>query len=77
LGDDAVQFIQNLKPVYYTKDGEDHVGFYAQDVAAVDPWNSMTGESGGYMTLSYTEIIAPLVKYCQSLEKRIAELEGN
>jgi hypothetical protein len=76
LGDDAVQFIQNLKPVYYTKDGEDHVGFYAQDVAAVDPWNSMTGESGGYMTLSYTEIIAPLVKYCQSLEKRIAELEG-
>lgn len=76
LDDDAIQFIRKLKPAYYIKDGEDHVGFYAQDVAEADPWHSMTGESDGYMTLCYTEIIAPLVKYCQSLEKRIAELEG-
>lgn len=76
LGDDAVEFVRNLKPAHYTKDEADHVGFYAQDVAEVDKWNCMTGEMNGYMTLGYTELIAPLVAYCQHLEKRIAELEG-
>lgn len=76
LGDDAVEFIKGLKPAHYTKDDADHVGFYAQDVAEQDKWNCMTGEMNGYMTLGYTELIAPLVAYCQHLEKRIAELEG-
>ena len=73
---DAVEFIRSLKPAHYKKDGMDHVGFYAQDVQEVDPWNCATGEMNGYLTLNYTEIIAPLVRYCQELEKRIDKLEG-
>lgn len=75
LGDDAERFIGKLKPVYFRKDGQDHVGFYAQDVEAVDEWHCMTGEMNGFKTLGYMEIIAPLVSYCQSLERRIKDLE--
>lgn len=76
LDDDAAEFIRQLKPAHYIKDGESHVGFYAQDVQAIDKWECMTGEMNGYLTLGYTEIIAPLVTYCQKLEKRIVELEN-
>jgi hypothetical protein len=75
LDEDAVEFIDNLKPAHYFKDGQSHVGFYAQDVKEADKWNCMTGEMNGFMTLGYTELIAPLVAYVQKLEKRIAELE--
>ena len=75
LGDEAYDFIRNLKPAFYLKGGKNHTGFYAQDVAEIDKWDCMTGESRGYMTLSYMDLIAPLVKYCQHLEKRIEELE--
>lgn len=76
LGDDALKFIRQLKPVHYKRKGNSEVGFYAQDVEKVDQWECMTGENKGHKTLNYIEIIAPLVKYCQSLEKRIEELEG-
>lgn len=76
LDSDAIQFIQSLMPAHYLKDDMHHVGFYAQDVKEIDPWDCMTGEMNGYMTLGYTEIIAPLVKYCQHLEERIADLES-
>lgn len=75
LDEDAVEFIRDLKPAHFLKDKEDHVGFYAQDVEESDKWDCMTDEMNGYMTLSYTEIIAPLVRYCQKLEERIEELE--
>ena len=75
LDEDAVEFIDKLKPAHYFKDGQSHVGFYAQDVKEADKWNCMTGEMNGFMTLGYTELIAPLVAYVQKLEKRIAELE--
>lgn len=76
LGEDADEFVRALKPAHYIKDGEHHVGFYAQDVAEADTWDCMIGEEmNGYMTLGYMELIAPLVKYCQHLEERIAELE--
>lgn len=75
LGEDAAEFIRKLKPAHFIKDEKDHVGFYAQDVAVADPWKCMTGKMNGYMTLSYTELIAPLVAYCQSLEERIERLE--
>lgn len=77
LDSDAVEFIRKLKPVHFIKDKEHHVGFYAQDVEQIDKWHCMVGqEDGGYKTLGYIEIIAPLVKYCQYLEQRIAMLEG-
>lgn len=75
LGDEAVKFIDGLKPAHYIKDGEKHVGFYAQDVKEVDEWDCMTGEMNGYMTLGYMELLAPMVAYIQKLEKRIKELE--
>lgn len=75
LDEDAVEFIRKLKPAHFVKDEGDHVGFYAQDVEKEDKWNCMTGEMNGYKTLGYTEIIAPLVAYCQHLEARINELE--
>lgn len=75
LADDAVEFISKLKPAHFIKDGEHHVGFYAQDVEEADKWDCMTGEMNGYKTLGYTELIAPLVAYVQKLEERIAELE--
>lgn len=76
LGEDAVDFIKKLKPAHFIKDEENHVGFYAQDVAEADKWGCMTGEMNGYMTLGYTELIAPLVSYCQRLESRIIQLES-
>lgn len=75
VGDEAVEFIDGLKPAHYIKDGIKHVGFYAQDVKEVDEWDCMTGEMNGYMTLGYMELLAPMVAYIQRLEKRIEELE--
>ena len=75
LEDEACEFIRNLKPVFYEKDNQNHVGFYAQDVEEIDPYMCMVGETNGYKTLGYTDLIAPLVRYCQSLEARVAELE--
>lgn len=77
LDDDAVDFVNKLKPVHFIKGGKKQVGFYAQDVAEADRWKCMIGDDlNGYMTLNYEEIIAPLVTYVQKLEKRIEELEG-
>lgn len=75
LGDEADKFIRKLKPAHYMKDGDHHTGFYAQEVEVVDKWGSMVGEMNGYKTLGYEDLIAPLVAYCQHLEKRIEELE--
>lgn len=76
IKNEADEFIRGLKPVHYKKDGRDHTGFYAQDVHSVDKWDCMTDEKDGYMVLGYTEIIAPLVAYCQHLEERISKLEA-
>lgn len=76
LSNDAIEFIRELKPAYFIKDEQSHVGFYAQDVEEIDSWGCMVGEMNGYKTLGYTELIAPLVTYCQHLEKRIVELES-
>jgi hypothetical protein len=75
LNTDAINFIQKLKPAHFKKDNQPHLGFYAQDVESVDPWHCMAGEMNGFKTLGYTEIIAPLVAYCQHLEERIKQLE--
>ena len=75
LGEDAVEFVRGLKPAYFKKDKGKYLGFYAQDVEEIDTWDTLTGEMNNYKTLSYTDLIAPLVAYCQSLEARIKELE--
>lgn len=75
LDKDAINFVQKLKPAYFKKDEQPHVGFYAQDIEENDSWHCMVGEMNGFKTLGYTEIIAPLVAYCQHLEERIKQLE--
>lgn len=75
LNNEAIDFIEELKPAYYIKDKEKHLGFYAQDVEKIDKWDCMVGEMNGYKTLGYTEIIAPLVTYCQHLKKEIQQLK--
>lgn len=83
LGEDAAGFVRSLRPALFTKDGERHLGFYAQDVAEADVWDTATvtaqhtDESLGYdpLTLDYTALIAPLVAYAQQLERRIEKLE--
>ena len=77
LQEDAYNFIHNLKPVRFIKDNEEHLGFYAQEVEEVNPWDTnLTPSIGEYKGLNYTELIAPLVTYCQYLETRISKLEG-
>ena len=76
LGEEAIEFIRNLKPAHFIRNNEHHPGFYAQDVQAVDPWHSLIGEMNDYLTLDYLKIIAPLVAYCQYLESRIKNIEG-
>ena len=86
LGEDACEFVRKLKPALYTKDGERHVGFYAQDVQEAEPdeWNTVTvteqhtDESLDFdpLTLEYTALIAPLVAYAQMLERRLDEQQS-
>ena len=85
LDEDACEFIRNLKPALFTKDGERHTGFYAQDVQDVEPdgWGTVTVEARHTddeldfdpLTLDYTALIAPLTAYAQQLEHRIEQLE--
>lgn len=82
LGDDAAEFVRGLKPVLYEKDGTKQVGFYAQDVEEVEPWQAgIVGRTDGMderlpdlRTLDYTALIAPLVAYTQQLEAKLDAL---
>lgn len=78
LDKDAIDFCRELKPVVYSKNNEKHLGFYAQDVKEINKWDADLTPliNKDYMGLSYDELIAPLVAYCQYLEKRIDELES-
>ena len=78
--DEAVDFVRSLKPSKFEKFGRRELGFYAQDVEETNLGEYLVDESNdhGYedfKNLSYDGIIAPLVAYCQHLEKRIEELE--
>lgn len=84
LGDiaeaEAADFVRSLKPSKFEKFGRRELGFYAQDVEETNLGEYLVDESDdhGYedfKNLSYDGIIAPLVAYCQHLEKRIEELE--
>lgn len=76
LGKEAIDFISALHPAYFSLKEQKTTGFYAQEVEHIDPWNCFVNEDiNGYKTLNYIGLIAPLVTYCQHLEKRITELE--
>ena len=82
----AADFVRNLKPVLFSmkSTGAKHLGFYAQDVQEAEPdgWETDTvrvnphiGKLDDMLALDYSALIAPIVAYAQSLEKRIEELE--
>lgn len=74
--DQVNEFINRLKPAWFEKDEQKHLGFYAQDVQQTDRWQCMVdNDTNGYLTLGYTELLAPLVAYCQNLEQKVESLE--
>ena len=84
LGDideqEAVEFVHSLKPSKFEKFGRRELGFYAQDVEETNLGEYLVDEGENYgfedfKNLSYDGLIAPLVAYCQHLEKRVDELE--
>lgn len=78
VGDEAADFVRKLKPSLFEIEGIDgeHLGFYAQDVEEADPWGALVTENAdGTKMLDYNGLIAPLVAYCQQLERRIEALE--
>lgn len=84
LGDiseeESTQFVRSLKPVKFERSGKRELGFYAQDVENTNLGDYLVGESSfgeyeDFKSLSYDGLIAPLVAYCQHLEKRVDELE--
>ena len=82
LGDEAAAFVRDLKPALFEKDGERRLGFYAQDVEKADRWQTSTVSEceaderlGAVKSLDYSALIAPLVAYCQKLEKRLEGMQ--
>ena len=90
----GLNFINSLKPREYTRVGRTrtHMGFVAQEVAAVLPdaastslWTKSVSNTAGpdetenlveTQGLRYEEFIAPLVKAVQELTARLEALEG-
>lgn len=77
---EATEFVRQLKPSKFEKFGRKELGFYAQDVEETNLGAYLVDESNdhGYedfKNLSYDGLIAPLVAYAQSLEKRVESLE--
>ena len=66
-----------LRPVKFRfkEDDSIHYGFIAQDVQTVLPDAVHTGENG-YLSLTYSELIAPILSLVQDLERRVKELES-
>ena len=90
LSDEAIEFVKNLKPYCYTINGERQVGFMAQDVSELDPWETEMAfevpdeeaadwekmEDGSPVwRLDYVRIIPPMLKALQDAMDRIEELE--
>ena len=79
--DEAADFIRSLIPRKFEKFGRKELGFYAQDVEETNFGEYLVDheENYGYedfRCLDYNGLIAPLVKYAQSLEERIDQLEA-
>lgn len=82
IGSEADGFIRKLQPALFRfKDGgsDIHAGFYAQDVDDADPYGAFVTETErdgeSIKMLDYSGLIAPMVAYCQHLERRIEALE--
>lgn len=73
--EEAAKLILPLRPVAYRfrkGDGHVHHGFIAQEV----PENMRYHSCDGYLAVSYSDMMAPLVKLVQKQERRIRALES-
>jgi len=75
IEDCSPDLAMQLRPVRYRfkDDGDIRYGFIAQEVQEIFP--GAVREHDGYLTLNYTELIAPLLALVQKLETRISKLE--
>lgn len=77
----AVSKLQPREFVWKEKENGKHIGFIAQEVNAVfkgaeiDPKEYFIVQSDEYYSLVYTEFIALITAYAQSLERRIEAIE--
>lgn len=71
------ELAKKLKPVTYRFKGSDKIryGFIAQDVREVLP-DAVAENDDGFLSLNYSEIIAPLTALVQQQEERINQLEA-
>lgn len=71
------ELAKKLKPVTYRFKGSDKIryGFIAQDVQEVLP-DAVAENDDGFLTLNYSEIIAPLTALVLQQEERINQLEA-
>ena len=65
-----------LRPVKFRfkEDDSIHYGFIAQDVQTALP--DAVHNREGYLSLNYSELIAPILSLVQNLERRVKELES-
>jgi hypothetical protein len=69
-----IQNIMDLQPSEYEKNNKKSYGLIAQDVQEVFP-EVVSQNENGYLSVSYTELIAPLIKAVQEQQKEIEDLK--
>jgi len=56
--------------------GKTELGLIAQEVEEIQISNIVSTDKEGMKSVSYTQLIAPLVKYCQELKNRLEAIEN-
>ena len=64
-----------LKPVRYTRNGKESIGFIAQDVQELYP-ELVKENADGMLSLNYQQLTAVLYAELKELRSRIKQLEG-
>jgi len=82
----SIEIVNKLKPIKFryndiisNSDNKVHMGFIAQDLLEIfGPEYAVVKENDdtGYLTVSYHELIAVLVKSIQELSQQVSKLEN-
>jgi hypothetical protein len=67
-----VNNIRSLKSKSYTKDGQFHIGYFAQEVQEIIP-SAVITKNDGFLSVAYHEVHTAKIEY---LENKIQELEN-
>jgi hypothetical protein len=68
----AVEVVNRLRGVSYTRNNKPEIGLIAQEVESVIP--EVVGEADGYKTVSYANIVGLLIEAIKEQQKTIKEL---